>query len=108
MIEHNNKVWVITEANNHVLNETNLKYTIYNEYIKYYKNQQFSTFNQLSPLENSKNNNEFKKEFGGEFIEYIGEYNLITNKFHYFLQKKIIPIFRKKTKEKKHATNKPK
>ena len=36
MMEHNNTVWILSEASNHILDETNLSYTIYNEYIKYY------------------------------------------------------------------------
>ena len=99
MMEHNNKVWVISEASNHILDETNLKYTIYHEYIKYYKEQGFHLFNQLSPLEHNPDFNELKKEFGGDFAEYIGEYDIITNKFYYLIQKKIIPIFNKNKKE---------
>lgn len=98
MMEHNNTVWTLSEASNHILDETNLSYTIYNEYIKYYKEKGFNLFKQLSPIEHNPNINELKKEFGGEFTEYIGEYNLTTNKIMYFIQRKIIPIFSKKEK----------
>lgn len=104
MMEQNNKVWVLSEASKDILDETNLSYTIYNEFIKYYKDQGFHLFNQLSPIEHP-NINEFKKEFGGEFVEYIGEYDLITNKFTYFIQKKIIPIFSKTKKEAENGTS---
>lgn len=99
MIEQNNKVWILFEKNNHILEETNLKYTIYNEYIKYYKDKNFHLFNQQSPFEQTNGFNELKKEFGGEFTEYIGEYELITNKFMYFIHTKILSIFNKSRKE---------
>lgn len=98
MLEHNNTVWVLSEASNHILDETNLSYTIYNEYIKYYKEQGFHLFKQLSPIEHNPDINEFKKEFGGELVEYIGEYDLITNHFMYVIQKKLLPIFKNNKK----------
>ena len=90
MMEHNNKVWTISETNHKVLEEINLTSRIYNEYIKYYKNNSFNLFNQLSPLESNQSFNELKKEFGGEFTEYIGDYVLITNHITYFIQNTIL------------------
>ena len=37
----------------------------------------------------------FKKRLGGEYTEFIGEFDLITNKFMYTAYKKLIPIYRK-------------
>ena len=37
----------------------------------------------------------FKKRLGGEYTEFIGEFDLITNKFMYFMFKTLIPIYRK-------------
>lgn len=98
-MEQNDKVWILSEANNTVLLDTNLNYRIYNEYIKYYKNNSFNLFNQLSPLESNPSFNEFKKEFGGEFIEYAGDYVLVTNHITNFIQNKLIPLFNKFKKE---------
>lgn len=104
MMEHNNTTWILSEASNHILDETNLRYTIYNEYIKYYKDQGFKYLKQLSPIEHNPDINEFKKEFGGMFIEYIGEFDLITNPFMYVIIKRIFPIFKTK-KEVNNGTN---
>lgn len=98
-MEQKDKVWILSEANNQVLLDTKLNYRIYNEYIKYYKNNSFNLFNQLSPLECSPSFNEFKKEFGGEFIEYAGDYVLVTNHITNFIQNKLIPLFNKFKKE---------
>lgn len=105
IMEQNDKVWILSEANNNVLVETKLNYRIYNEYIKYYKNNSFNLFNQLSPLENNPSFNEFKKEFGGEFIEYVGDYVLVTNHFTNFIQNKVLPLFRKFKKEDTNETS---
>ena len=105
IMEQNDKVWILSEANNSVLVETNLNYRIYNEYIKYYKNNSFNLFNQLSPLENNPSFNEFKKEFGGEFIEYVGDYILVTNHFTNFIQNKVLPLFKKFKKEDTNETS---
>ena len=98
-MEQNDKVWILSEANHNVLTEINLNYRIYNEYIKYYKNNSFNLFNQLSPLESNPDFNEFKKEFGGEFVEYIGDYVLVTNHLTNFIQNKVFPLFKKFKKE---------
>ena len=57
-----------------------------------------------------KNNNfEFKKKFGGDYVEFIGEFDLITNKFMYFVFNKLVPIYRniirKRAKKKKKENN---
>ncbi|MBQ2910088.1 MAG: peptidoglycan bridge formation glycyltransferase FemA/FemB family protein [Bacilli bacterium] len=105
VMEQNDKVWILSEANNKVLLETNLNYRIYNEYIKYYKNNSFNLFNQLSPLESNQSFNEFKKEFGGEFIEYIGDYVLVTNHITNFIQNKVVPLFKAFKKEEQNETS---
>ena len=105
MMEHKNTVWTISEANHKVLEEITLTPRLYNEYIKYYKNNSFNLFNQLSPLESNQSFNELKKEFGGEFTEYIGDYILIINPITYFMQNKIIPIFNKFKKEDTNETS---
>ena len=35
---------------------------------------------------------DFKKKWGGEYTEFIGEFDYITNKFMYFLYNKLIKI----------------
>ena len=42
----------------------------------------------------------FKKRLGGEYTEFIGEYDLVTNKLMYNLYNIIVPIRRKMVKNK--------
>jgi peptidoglycan pentaglycine glycine transferase (the first glycine) len=37
----------------------------------------------------------FKKKFGGDYVEFMGEFDLVTNKFMYFVFTKLVPIRRK-------------
>lgn len=94
-MEHNKEAWVLAEKNNSILTETNLSYNIYYEYIKYYQEKGYAILNQLSPINHNPTNNSFKNEFGGKFTEYIGEFDLITNKFFYILETKILPRLKK-------------
>lgn len=94
-MEHNKEVWVLEEKNNSILEETNLNYNIYYEYIKHYQEKGYNTLNQLSPIKHNPTNTSFKKEFGGKFTEYVGEFDLITNKFFYILETKILPRIKK-------------
>ncbi|MBR6113180.1 MAG: peptidoglycan bridge formation glycyltransferase FemA/FemB family protein, partial [Bacilli bacterium] len=52
----------------------------------------------------------FKKRLGGEYTEFIGEYDLIINKFMYRLYNIVVPIRRKivKAKLKKKVNNEKK
>ncbi|MEG1310175.1 MAG: peptidoglycan bridge formation glycyltransferase FemA/FemB family protein, partial [Bacilli bacterium] len=48
----------------------------------------------------------FKKRFGGEYTEFIGEFDLIINKFMYFVFNIIVPIRRKIVKKQLRKENK--
>ena len=37
---------------------------------------------------------EFKKKFGGDYVEFIGEFDYVQNKFMYFVFTKLVPIYR--------------
>ena len=41
---------------------------------------------------------EFKKKFGGEYTEFIGEFDYITNPLMYFVFIKLVPLYRKPLK----------
>jgi len=37
----------------------------------------------------------FKKGFGAQFTEFIGEYDLIVSPFWYFLWRQVLPLYRR-------------
>lgn len=102
-VKYGDKVWTIHGGNSTLLRNLNSNYLLYHEIIKdahkdgYKIIDFFGTSGEANP---SKENpiygiHNFKKRLGGEYTEFIGEFDLITNKFMYFIYKKLIPIYRK-------------
>lgn len=102
-VKYGNKVWTVHGGNHSILRELNSNYLLYFTIIKdaydmgYKMIDFFGTSGEANP---DKDNpiygiHLFKKRLGGEYTEFIGEYDLIINKFLYFSYKKLIPIYRK-------------
>ncbi|MBQ3307486.1 MAG: peptidoglycan bridge formation glycyltransferase FemA/FemB family protein [Bacilli bacterium] len=113
IIEYGDKAWVLYAGNHNILTETYVNYGTYFEHIKYCKNKgikiydQFGTIGDLSPDNPRLGLHEFKKKFGGDYIEFIGEWDYVTNPFMYFVFTKLVPIYRKlvRKKSKKNLEN---
>ena len=101
IIEYGNKAWVLYAGNHNILSETYVNYSTYYEHIKYCKNKGIEVYDQFGTIGDlSKNNprlglHEFKKKFGGDYIEFIGEWDYITDPLFYFVFTKLVPIYRK-------------
>lgn len=102
-VKYNDKVWTIHGGNHTLLRELNANYLLYYTIIKdaydngYKMVDFFGTSGEANP---DKSNpiygiHLFKKRLGGEYTEFIGEYDLIINKPVHFLYKKLLPIYRK-------------
>lgn len=102
-VKYNDKVWTVHGGNNSMLMNLNANYLLYYTIIKdafdngYKCVDCFGTCGIANP---DKSNpiygiHSFKKRLGGEYTEFIGEFDLITNKFMYTTYKKLIPIYRK-------------
>lgn len=113
IIEYGDKAWVLYAGNHNILSETCVNYNTYYEHIKYCKNKGIKIYDQFGTIGDlSKNNprlglHEFKKKFGGDYIEFIGEWDYIINYPMYFIFTKLVPIYRniirnKSKKELKH------
>ena len=113
IIEYRDKAWVLYAGNHNILSETYVNYNTYYEHIKYCKNKglkiydQFGTIGDLSKENHYLGLHEFKKKFGGDYIEFIGEWDYITNPIMYFIFTKLVPFYRKliKNKSKKKLQN---
>ncbi len=101
IIKYNNKAWVLYAGNHNILTESYANYNTYYEHIKYaYENDikiydQFGTIGDLSKDNPRLGLHEFKKKFGGDYVEFLGEFDYITNKFMYFVFTKLVPLYRK-------------
>ncbi len=119
IIEYGDKAWVLYAGNHNILSETYVNYNTYFEHIKYCKNKGIKIYDQFGTIGDlSKNNprlglHEFKKKFGGDYVEFIGEWDYITNYPMYLIFTKLVPIYRniiknKSKKELKHEISKHK
>ena len=101
IIEYGDKAWVLYAGNHNILSETYVNYSTYFEHIKYCKDKGLKIYDQFGTIGDlSKNNprlglHEFKKKFGGDYVEFIGEWDYIINPIMYFVFTKLVPIYRK-------------
>ena len=105
ILEYNDTAWVLYAGNHNVLQEVCTNYKIYEEHMKYYYNKGIKTYDLFGTVGETEDTSllgihEFKKKFGGDYIEFIGEFDLIINKPMYFVFKKLIPIYRNKIRNK--------
>ena len=102
-------------GNHNILTDSYANYKTYYEHIKYcYEHgikmyDQFGTIGDLSKDNPRLGLHEFKKKFGGDYVEFTGEFDLVTNKLMYFVFTKLVPIYRsiikkRAKKEKKKIT----
>ena len=113
IIEYGDKAWVLYAGNHNILSETYVNYNTYFEHIKYCKNKGIKIYDQFGTIGDLREDNprlglhEFKKKFGGDYIEFIGEWDYVTNPIMYFVFTKLVPIYRNmiKKKSKKELQN---
>ena len=110
--KYGNKVWTLHGGNNTLLRELNANYFIYYEIIKDAKKEAYEVIDFFGTTGNPVKENPvygihlFKKRLGGEYIEFIGEFDLIVNKPIYFLYKTLVPLRYKLQKIKYHKNRK--
>lgn len=110
IIEYGNKAWVLYAGNHNILTETYANYKTYKEHIKYYYDKGIEIYDQFGTIGDLRNDNpllglhEFKKKFGGNYVEFTGEFDLILNKPLYFVFTKLVPLYRKIIKKRAKKT----
>ena len=101
IISYGNKAWVLYAGNHNILTESYANYLTYYEHIKYFKDKGIEIYDQFGTIGDlSKDNprlglHEFKKKFGGDYVEFLGEFDYVTNKFMYFVFTKVVPLYRR-------------
>lgn len=106
IMEYGDKAWVLYAGNHNILMDSYSNYKVYNDHIKYCYNHGIKMYDQFGTIGDlSKDNprlglHEFKKKFGGDYVEFMGEFDLVTKKFMYFVFNKLVPIYRNKVRKK--------
>ena len=117
ILEYGDKAWVLYAGNHNILTETYVNYNTYYEHLKICKERGLKIYDQFGTIGDlSKDNprlglHEFKKKFGGDYIEFMGEFDYVIKPVYYFLFTKLVPIYRnivkkKNKKELKNTVNK--
>lgn len=100
IIEYANKAWVLYAGNHNILTDTYANYKTYKEHIKYYYDKKIEIYDQFGTIGDLRKDNpllglhEFKKKFGGNYVEFTGEFDIVINKPMYFIFTKLVPIYR--------------
>lgn len=106
ILEYGDKAWVLYAGNHNILTETYVNYNTYYEHLKFCKERGLKIYDQFGTIGDlSKDNprlglHEFKKKFGGDYIEFMGEFDYIIKPIYYFLFTKLVPIYRNMVKKK--------
>lgn len=101
IIEYGDKAWVLYAGNHNILTDTYTNYKTYEQHIKYYYEKKIKTYDQFGTIGDLRKENpllglhEFKKKFGGNYVEFTGEFDLVLNKPMYFVFTKLVPLYRK-------------
>ncbi len=110
--KYGDKVWTIHGGNSSLLRSMNSNYLIYFEIIKDAVEEGYKTIDFFGTSFNPSENDPeygiwlFKKRLGGEYTEFIGEFDYVFKKFVYKMFNLLIPIRRKKAKKKSIKENK--
>lgn len=102
-VKYGNCVWTVHGGNHSLLMDLNANYLCYYTIMKdAYENGYtcMDCFGACGVANPDKTNpiaglHTFKKRLGGEYTEFIGEFDLVIRPFLYFLFKKLIPIYRR-------------
>lgn len=101
IIEYGDKAWTLYAGNHNVLSSSQSNYKVYYEHIKYCHDEglkyydHFGTIGDLDPKNSRYGLHIFKKAFGGNYIEFIGEFDYVSKPFWYFCFTKVVPFYRK-------------
>lgn len=101
IIHYNDKAWVLYAGNHNILTESYANYLTYYNHIKYCKDNNIKIYDQFGTIGDLNKDNpryglhEFKKKFGGDYIEFIGEFDYVMKPFMYFIFTKLVPLYRK-------------
>lgn len=100
-INYGNKGWYLYGANDMDFKDTLANYKLFDYQIEHLHDlgvkifDEFGTVGDPHTKKSVAGLHEFKKKFGGEYTEFIGEFNYVTKPFMNFVFEKLIPLYRK-------------
>ncbi len=101
IVTYGDKAWVLFAGNHNLLSQTYTNYHTYYEHLKFCKEKGIRIYDQFGTTGDLSKDNprfglyEFKKKFGGDYIEFMGEFDYVIKPLAYFGFTKLVPIYRK-------------
>lgn len=101
IIEYGDKAWTLYAGNHNVLTSSQSNYKVYYEHIKYCHDEGLKYYDHFGTIGDLNHDNPryglhiFKKAFGGNYIEFIGEFDYVNKPFWYFCFTKLVPFYRR-------------
>lgn len=101
VVKYGDKVWTVHGGNSDLLRELNSNYYMYNEIIKDANKDGYKVVDFFGTTGRADKTNPiygihlFKKRMGGEYVEFVGEFDLVFNNIKYNIYKKYAPKLRK-------------
>lgn len=101
IVQYGEKCWTLYSCNEPKVRNAYGNYLIYKTQVLDACEEGYKIFDAFGTIGEPKSDktlagiHEFKKKFGGEYIEFIGEFDFIQKKGLYFLFTKLVPYYRK-------------
>lgn len=101
IVNYGTKCWTLYSCNEPLVRNAYGNYLIYKEQVIDAHNKGYKIFDAFGTIGDTKTDSsligihDFKKKFGGEYVEFIGEFDYIQNKLLYTLFTKLVPYYRK-------------
>lgn len=99
VVRYGDKAWAVHAGSDKLMSETFINNRVYYEKLMEAKASGAKLLDQFGTVGNPddsplKSLHEFKKQFGGRYVEFIGEFDLVLRPFWYFIYEKILPVYR--------------
>lgn len=100
IIEYADKAWVLYAGNENILTETYANYYTYLTHLEYCKNKGYRVYDQFGTIGDLRKIIPYgiawiQEKFGGDYVEFLGEFDYVTNPLMYFVFTKMVPLYRK-------------
>lgn len=99
VVRYGDKAWAVCAGSDKVMSESFVNNRVYYEKLFAAKAEGAVVFDQFGTIGDPQNSplkslHEFKRQFGGRYIEFVGEFDLVLKPFWFFLYEKLLPLYR--------------
>ena len=99
VVRYGDKAWAVHAGSDSRMSETFINNRVYYEKIHDAKRAGAKLLDQFGTIGDPVNSplrslHEFKRQFGGKYVEFLGEFDYVLNSFMYFAYNRLLPLYR--------------